>query len=138
MLVENWKKSETKGGIFVAILANLSKAFDCFLHDLLIPKLHAHGFDMASLKLIYTYLYGRKQRIKINDKYSSWKEILFGVPQDSIPESLLFNIFIYVLFLFTNDIDIACYANDNTPFETSSKINLAIEKLEQCSNSLFT
>ena len=45
---------------FAATLIDLSKAFDCLLHDLFIAKLHAYGFDMASLKLFYTYLCGRK------------------------------------------------------------------------------
>ena len=98
-------------------------------------KLHVYGFDLA---LIYTYLGGRKQRVKINDKYSSWEEILFGVPQGSIIGLLLLNIFIWDLFLFTNYIDIVIYADNNTPYATSSKINLAIEKLEQCSDGLFT
>ena len=84
------------------------------LLDLLIAKLIAYGFDMASVKLIYTYLGGRKQMANINDKYSSWEESLFIVPQGIIAGPLLFNIFICDHFLFTNDIDIASYADDNT------------------------
>ena len=56
----------------------------------------------------------------------------------SILGRLLFNIFIYELFLFTNDIDIATYPADNTPYAKSSKTNLAIVKPQQCSGSLFT
>ena len=56
----------------------------------------------------------------------------------SILGQLLFNIFIYDLFLFTNDIDIATYPDDNTPYATLSKTNLPIEKLQQSSGSLFT
>ena len=66
-LLTNGKNRE-KGGSFVAILTDLSKAFDCILHDLIISELPAYSFDMASLKLIYTYLSGRKQKVKINDK----------------------------------------------------------------------
>ena len=47
--------------------------------------------------------------------FSSCEEILFGVPKSSILGSLLFNIFLYGLFLFINDIDIANYVDDNTP-----------------------
>ena len=41
-------------------------------------------------------------------------------------------------FLFTVDIDITSYTDVNTLYTTSRKANLAIEKLEQCSDSLFT
>ena len=83
VLVEKFKNKtkERQRGSFRAILTDFSKAFDCFLHGLLTAKLHGYGFDMASLKLIYTYPGGRKKRVGINNKYSSWEEILFGVPQ---------------------------------------------------------
>ena len=79
-----------------------------------------------------------KQRVKINYIYSSWEETLCGISQGSILGPLLFNIFICDLFLFTNDTDFNSYADDNTPYVTSSKTNQAIEKLGQCSDSLFT
>ena len=69
------ENSRDKGHSFLAILTDLSKVFDYLLHDLLFAKLHAYGFDMDSLKLIYPGLCGRKQRVKINYKYSSWEEI---------------------------------------------------------------
>ena len=75
MLVKKWKKIRDK--------TVLSKAFDLLSHDLLIAKLHAYGFDIASLKLIFNYPCERKQKVNINDKYSLWEEILFGVPQGS-------------------------------------------------------
>ena len=39
-----------------AILTELSKAFDCMCHDLLVAKLNAYGFDRNALKLIYDCL----------------------------------------------------------------------------------
>ena len=63
------------GGVFGALLTDLSKAFDCIPHDLFIAKLEAYGFQIDALKLIYDYLSNRKQRVKINETFSSWKDI---------------------------------------------------------------
>ena len=67
VMIEKWKKALDQGGSCGALLTDLSKAFDCLLHDLLIAKLHAYGFSRKSLKLIYDYLSERLQRTKIND-----------------------------------------------------------------------
>ena len=76
----------SKGGSFVALPTDFSKPFICFSHDLFNAKLHVYGFDMALVKLIFTYVYGRKQRVKKKeDKYSKWEEILFSVLQVFIP-----------------------------------------------------
>ena len=55
-LIEKWKKSVDNGGAFGALLTDLSKAFDCLPHELLIPKLDAYDFHKSSLKLIHSYL----------------------------------------------------------------------------------
>ena len=44
-MIEKWKTAVDNGGVFAALLTDLSKAFDCILHDLIIAKLAAYGFD---------------------------------------------------------------------------------------------
>ena len=115
-MVENSKITLDQGNEYGAFLTDLSKAFDCIPHDLIVQKLYAYGFSIESLKLINSYLTERKQRVKMNDQFSSWLDIVVGVPQGSILGPLLFNIFLCDMFLFCNDIDFASYADDNTPY----------------------
>ena len=62
-----------------SLLTDLSKAFDCILHDLLIAKLAVYRFEYNSLQIMQSCLSNGKQRTKINDPYSKYCEILFGV-----------------------------------------------------------
>ena len=103
VMVENCKKALDQGNEYGALLTDLSKAFDCLPHDVIVAKLHAYGFSIDSLKLINSYLTERKQRVKINDKFSSWLDIVVGALQRSILGPLLFNIFLCDMFLWCND-----------------------------------
>ena len=60
IMTEKWRQCLDKGGISGALLTDLSKAFDCLLHDLLIAKLAAYGFDYDSLVFIQSYLSERQ------------------------------------------------------------------------------
>ena len=81
-----------------------------------------------ALLFVSDYLKGRKQRTKVNGSYSSWLELLFGVPQGSILGPLLFNIFINDMFYFTNESKLANYADDNTLYTVKENITDLLKK----------
>ena len=136
-LLEKWKGSVDNSKMFGALVTNLSRAFDCLHHELLIAKLNAYGFSLTALKLVHNYLSNRKQRTKINSTYSSLLEIIFGVRQESILGPLLFNIFLIELFFIIEDADIASSVNDNTPYVTADNIDGVIKFLEEASEILL-
>ena len=136
-LIEKWKSATDQGKSFGALLTDLSRAFDCLPHELLLAKLQAYGFSLTTLRLVHSYLSNRKQITKINESYSSWEEILFGVPQGSILGPLLFNIFISDLLIMMDDTNIAKYADDNTPFVSGDTPLSIITSLENAAEKLF-
>ena len=71
--IEKWKAYLDNGGKIGAIFMDLSKAFDCIRHDLLIAKLHAYGFSREALLLVHSYLENRQQRVKVNGSFSTYK-----------------------------------------------------------------
>ena len=129
-MLEIWKKAFDGKGIAGAILIDLSKAFDCLNHNLLLAKLDAYGFDKTTLKFIQNYLKNRKQSTKVNSSFSQWLELKYGVPQGSIHEPLLFNIFINEMFFFIKYANIANYADDNTVNAVKDNIEDLLKTLE--------
>ena len=51
---------------------DLSKAFDCLPHNLLLAKLKAYDLNDHSINLLRNYLSNRKQRVKIGNNCSGW------------------------------------------------------------------
>ena len=129
-MIEFWRKALDNKGSVGAVLTDLSKAFDCLNHNLLIAKLAAYGFEDSALGFIYDYLKKRKQRTKVGDCYSSWRELKYGVPQGSILGPLLFNIFINDIFLFIDKTKLANYADDTTVYSKEENITKLLSLLE--------
>ena len=69
-MLEKWKSTLDNKGM--ALLTDLSKAFDCIDHGLLVAKLEAYGFDHAALALVSSYLLNRKQRTMVNNNLSNY------------------------------------------------------------------
>ena len=130
-LIENWKKHLDNKNIVGTVLMDLSKAFDCIPHDLLIAKLHAYGITKKSLTFLYSYLKSRKQGVKINYTKSLYQILLSGVPQGYILGPVLFNLFINDLFLFIKEADLANFADDNTLHVSKKNLAEVLEVLER-------
>ena len=113
------------------MLTDLSKAFDCLSHELLTAKLSAYGVHISTVRFINDYLSNRKQRTKIENHYSSWRDLIFGVPQGSNLGPLLFNIYLCGLFMFTDNINIASYADDTTPYVSEVTLDSTVRSPEK-------
>ena len=105
---------------------DLSKAYDCLPHDLLVAKFETYVIDKTGLNLIHNYL---SNRTKINSSYSDWYDIIRGVPQGSILAPLLFNLFINDLFLFIERTNICNFADDNTIYICQNDLKTILEDL---------
>ena len=133
-LLEEWREKLDKNFVVGAVLMDLSKAFDCIPHDLIIAKLAAYGIKRKNLRLIYSYLKGWKQCVKINNTYSDYNEISSGVPQGSILGPILFNLSINNLFFFIEVVSMHNFADDNTLSAWGETVSKLIETLESESN----
>ena len=128
IMLETWKKALDSRHNAGAVLTDLSKAFDCLNHELLIAKLNAYGFGKQSCKFIFDYLNNRKERTKVRSEYSNRLETKWGVPQGSILGPL--NIFINDIFFFIEKTKIANYADNNTQYATDKTVDGLLKILE--------
>ena len=112
----------------------LSKVFDCIPHDLIIAKLAAYGIERKKLGVIYSYLKGWKQCVKINNTYRDYNVIISGLPQGSILGHILFNFSINYLFFFIRIASTYNFADDNTQSAWGETVSKLINTSESESN----
>ena len=132
VVLERWKGAVDDKKVFGVLLTNLSKAFVFLSHEL-----NAYGSSLPALKFIHDYLSNRQQRNKINHDFSSWEEVLFGVPQGSVLGPILFNIFLSDLFLVMKETEFTSYADDNTLYDAGNTIENVISSLQGSSQKFF-
>ena len=127
-MIEIWRRCVDDNKMVGTILMDLSEAFDCLPHDLLIAKLDAYGFDKEALRLILSYLSGQEQCVKNGGCLSMLKLILDGVPQGSVLGPILFNVFINDILLLTQNLH--NFADNNTITEIGETVHELINLLQ--------
>lgn len=133
-LIDDWKAALDDKNYVGALFMDLSKAFDCLPHGLLIAKLHAYGLNTSACGMVASYLSNRTQRVKIGNDRSDWNSLTKGVPQGSILGPLLFNVFMNDMFFFIKLCSLINYADDNSLYKISQVLERVISALQNDGN----
>ena len=119
-MVEKWKENVDNNVILGIVLTDLSKAFDCLPHDLMIAKPSAFELDSDSLCYIYFYLKYRKQCVQINDEQRELDTIISGVPKAQFSDQ--FHLIFFSTNFFISKASVHNFANDNTLANSASTL----------------
>lgn len=136
--VEDCKQVLDKNDVCGSILMDLSKAFDCLPHKLLIAKLNAYGINQYACTLVASYFQGRKQRVKIGNEKSDWIELVKGAPQGSLMGPFAYNIDTNDLLMLVQGMcNIYNYADDNTISCSGSDVSQVVCQLQCITNIML-
>ena len=103
-----------RGDASAAVFCDLSKAFDCVDHGILLRKMERYGFRGRALSWFSSYLEGRRQSVVHSGARSSALEINCGVPQGSVLGPILFLIYINDLVRLKISGDFTLFADDTS------------------------
>jgi hypothetical protein len=130
-LVLGVASSFERGHKTAGAFCDLSKAFDCVDHRILIEKIKFYGIDGTALKWLTSFLSNRHQRVQnhCSGTFSNFLQSSNGVPQGSILGPFLFLIYINDLRLINPDSRIITYADDTTVLTSGAHVDGLTAKL---------
>ena len=132
------QKALDNGDVAIALLTDLSKAFDSLPYKLLLCKLKAYGICNEACDLIKSYFCNRKQRVRIGNKNSEWRDMIKGVPQGSIMGPFIFNIFYNDLLLCLSEkCNVFNYADDTSILCVDRNYEVAYKNIVVASNVML-
>ena len=125
-ILKNLDNQEKVFGLFL----DLSKAFECIDHAILLKKLENYGVRGAALNLIKSYLSNRLQYVELCHKKGIFKskklKNTIGVPQDSILGPLLFIIYVNDFIIMQENVMSTQYADDTSLTICNKDVNILI------------
>ena len=110
-----------------------SSAFDCVLHDLLVFKMAQAGFPPHLLKMVDSFLTGRRFRVAICQTMSQPMDMELGVPQGSVIAPTLFNIYVYDVPV-PAEMELAQFADDTAYWTSSHRTATTVNRLQKASS----
>lgn len=120
---EYLSQHKSAGDVTLGLYLDLSKAFDCVNHEILLAKLNNYGIRGPAQNLIKSYLENRNQCVKIHNTLSDSSPISLGVPQGSVLGPLLFLIYCNDIHKFSSKFKTLLFADDTTLLYSSKNLN---------------
>ncbi|KAL0269181.1 UNVERIFIED_CONTAM: hypothetical protein PYX00_006993 [Menopon gallinae] len=118
-----------RGHVTAMLLLDIQKAFDRVWIDGLLYKLIDRGTPTHIVKLLHSYLTGRRFRVRVNDATSEYKTVEAGVPQGSVLGPKLYNFFTCDVPKFEKT-NLALYADDTAIYAHSFSAVVANKQLQ--------
>lgn len=136
-IVNDIRTNYNMNNVTIMLLLDIEKAFDKVWIDGLIYKMLICNYPSAIVRVIQSYLSNRKLQVRINNNFSSERDIRAGVPQDSVLGPALFSIYINEIIkfpktklaMFTDDT--AIYTHSFSAVVAAKQIQIHIDLLQE-------
>ena len=134
-LLNEINEANSKNSSTAAVFIDLSKAFDCINHSLLLEKLERYGVRGLPLKFIESYFTNRYQYTRVENSKSETVPVTTGVPQGSALGPLFFAIYINDIVKVIKYTKVFIYADDVVLVDSNSNpLNIKLNLENDLSN----